>query len=156
VTYAFCDATDTPRGAIECGQGFDYRAGVPAPSDLRRDQAVRVLAWGRIAVGIVAFAAPTLLARPWVGKDAGRASTRTLARALGARDVALGVGTLLAQRHRSPVRGWLEASALSDAGDVVATIAGWGSRPRFGRLAVLAAAAGGAVACSGLARRPTA
>jgi hypothetical protein len=128
---------------------------VLALSDLRKDQAVQVLAWARIALGVVAFAAPTLPSRPWVGTDAGRASTRTLARALGARDVALGLGTLLAQRHRSPVRGWLEASALADAGDVAATLAGWGSRPRLGRVVVLAAAAGGAVACSALARRVT-
>ena len=126
-----------------------------ALSDLRRDQAVQVLASVRTALGVVAFAAPTLPSRPWVGPDASRASTRTLARALGARDVALGLGTLLAQRHRSPVRGWLEASALVDAGDVAATLAGWGSRPRLGRVVVLAAAAGGAVACSGLARRVT-
>jgi hypothetical protein len=115
-----------------------------------------VLAWGRVAFGVVAFAAPTLPSRPWVGTDAGRASARTLTRALGARDVALGLGTLLAQRHRSPVRGWLEASALADAGDVAATLASWGSRPRLGRLGVLAAAAGGAVACSVLARLVTA
>jgi hypothetical protein len=129
---------------------------VAASSDLRRERAVQVLASGRIILGVVAFVAPTLPARPWVGTDAARSSTRTLARALGARDVALGLGTLLAQRHRSPVRGWLEASALADAGDVAATIAGWGSRPRLGRLAVLAAAAGGAIACSSLARRVTA
>jgi hypothetical protein len=129
---------------------------VLALSDLHRDRAVQVLAWARTALGVVAFAAPTLPSRPWVGTDAGRASTRTLTRALGARDVALGLGTLLAQRHRSPVRGWLEASALADAGDVAATLAGWGSRPRLGRVVVLAAAAGGAVACSGLARRVTA
>jgi len=115
-----------------------------------------MLAWGRIALGVVAVAAPTLPTRPWVGTDAGRASTKTLARALGARDVALGLGTLLAQRHRSPVRGWLEASALADAGDVIATLADWGSRPRLGRLGVIAAAAGGAAACSGLARWVTA
>lgn len=127
-----------------------------ALSDLRTDQAVRLLGWMRIGVGVVAFTAPTLPSRPWVGTDAGRASTRTLTRALGARDVALGLGTLQAQRNGSPVRGWLEASALADAGDVIATLAGWGSRPRLGRLVVLAAAAGGAVACSGLARRVTA
>ena len=115
-----------------------------------------MLALMRTALGVVAFTAPTLPSRPWVGADAGRASTRTLTRALGARDIALGLGTLLAQRHRSPVRGWLEASALADAGDVAATLADWGSRPRLGRLVVFAAAAGGAVACSGLARRVTA
>ncbi|MGH9287758.1 MAG: hypothetical protein ACRD0V_05605 [Acidimicrobiales bacterium] len=122
-------------------------------SDLRRDHAVQVLAWVRTALGVVAFVAPTLPSRPWVGTDAGRTSTRTLTRALGARDVALGLGTLLAQHHRSPVRGWLEASALADAGDVAATLADWGSRPRLGRLVVLAAAASGAVACGDLARQ---
>ncbi len=114
---------------------------------------VRPLAWARIGLGVVAFLAPTLPARPWVGADAGRASAKTLARALGARDVALGLGTLLAQRHGSPVRGWLEASALADAGDVVAALIGWRSSPRLGRVGVLVAATGGAAACSFLARR---
>jgi hypothetical protein len=76
-----------------------------------------------------------------------------LARALGARDAALGLGTLLAQRHGGPVRGWLEGSALADAGDAIATLIGWSARPRFGRLAVLTAATGGALVCSLLARR---
>jgi hypothetical protein len=48
---------------------------------------------------------------------------------------------------------WLAASALADAGDVFATLVGWRSRPRLGRLAVIAAATGGAVACSTLAWR---
>jgi hypothetical protein len=125
-------------------------------SGLRKDQALQVLAWTRVALGVVAFGAPTLPSRPWIGTDAGRASTKTLARALGARDVALGLGTLLARRHGTPVRGWLEASALADAGDVAATLIGWGSRPRLGRLAVLTAATAGAVACSALAREATA
>ena len=114
---------------------------------------VQPLAWARIGLGVVAFLAPTLPSRPWVGGDADRPSAKTLARALGARDVALGLGTLLAQRHGSPVRGWLEASAVADAGDVVATLINWRSSPRFGRVGVLAAAAGGAAACTLLARR---
>jgi hypothetical protein len=91
-----------------------------------------------------------------VGADAARPSTKTLARALGARDVALGLGTLLAQRHGAPARGWLEASALADTGDVAATLIGWRSSPRLGRVAVLMAATGGAVACTVLARRESA
>ena len=122
-------------------------------SDQGEDRAVRLLAWVRIGLGVVAFVAPVVPSRPWVGEDAHRVSTKTFARALGARDVALGLGTLLAQRHGAPVRGWLEGSALADAGDVLATLAGWRSRPRLGRLGVLAAASGGAVACSQLARR---
>ena len=117
------------------------------------DQAVRALAWMRIGLGVVAFVAPSLPARPWIGADAGRGSAKTLARALGARDVALGLGTLLAQRNGGPVRGLLEGSALADGGDVIATLVGWGTRPRLGRVAVLAAASGGALACSVLARR---
>lgn len=120
---------------------------------LDQDGGVRVLAWARIGLGVVAFLAPTLPARPWVGDDAVRSSTKTLARALGARDVALGFGTMLARLHGAPVRGWLEASAFADAGDVVATLIGWRMRPRFGRLGVLLAAAGGVTTCSLLARR---
>jgi hypothetical protein len=119
---------------------------------LDRD-AVRGLAWARVGLGVVALVAPSLPARPWIGEDARRSSATTLARALGARDIALGLGTVLAQAHGAPVRGWLEGSALADAGDVVATLIGWGSRPRVGRMLVLAAASGGAVACSVLARR---
>lgn len=118
------------------------------------DRAVQAVAWVRLALGVVAFLAPTVPARPWIGaREAGRGSAKTLARALGARDVALGLGTLLAARHGAPVRGWLEGSALADAGDVVSTLIGWGSRPRLGRLGVLAAATGGAVTCGVLARR---
>jgi hypothetical protein len=72
---------------------------------------------------------------------------------LGARDLALGLGTLLTGRHGAPVRGWLEACALSDAGDALTTLIGWRSRPKLGRLGVLGAAAGGAIACGVLARR---
>ena len=119
----------------------------------RDDQAVTALGWLRVGLGVVALVAPSVPARPWVGGDATRPSVKTLARALGARDVALGLGTVLARRHGAPVRGWLEGSALADAGDAVATLFGWRSRPTLGRLAVLAAASGGAAACSVLARR---
>jgi hypothetical protein len=43
---------------------------------------------------------------------------------LGARDLALGLGTVIALDRGKPVRGWLEGSALSDALDFVACIAG--------------------------------
>lgn len=41
---------------------------------------------------------------------------------LGARDVALGLGTVIALDRGAPVRGWLEGSALSDAADCLACI----------------------------------
>src|SRR5436853_1247266 len=112
----------------------------------------RALASARVALGVTALALPRLPARPWVGPDASRPSVGILARALGARDVALGVGALVAMGHDGPVRGWLEAGGLADAGDVAATLLAWRSAPRFGRWLVLGAATGGAVASAVLAR----
>src|SRR5262245_23253324 len=111
----------------------------------------RDLACARIALGVVALAAPSAPARPWVGDAAASPSSRTLARGLGARDVALGLGALLALRHGTPVRGWLEAGGLADAGDVAATLVGFADRPRAGRWLVLAAAAGGVAVSRALA-----
>jgi len=127
--------------------------GVITISRLDTARAVRLIGWARTGLGVVAFLVPWPPARPWIGADAARPTAKTLARGLGARDVALGLGTLLAQQQGSPVRGWLAASALADAGDVAATVIGWRSSPRFGRFAVIAAAAAGAVTCSVLAWR---
>ena len=111
--------------------------------------AAQGLALARIGIGAVAIAFPRLVLRPWVGSDAQRPSARLLSRALGARDIALGLGALLAISHDSPARGWLEAGGLADAGDVLATVLGWRTAPRAGRWLVLSAAASG-VAGAGL------
>jgi hypothetical protein len=59
----------------------------------------RGLAVNRIAYGVGLVLAPSLYARSWVGSDAaGKDTTKLLARALGARDLALGAGGLLALR----------------------------------------------------------
>jgi hypothetical protein len=107
--------------------------------------AARVLATARVALGVTAFGLPRLPATPWIGKDASRPSARVMARALGARDVALGMGALVAMNREAPTKGWLEAGALADAGDVAATLLGWQSAPRFGRWLVLLAAGAGVV-----------
>ena len=106
-------------------------------------RAARALAVARTAIGAAALLAPKLPARPWIGGDADRPSSKLLARALGGRDLALGIGALLALSHEGPVRGWLEAGGLADAGDVAATLLGWRATPRFGRWAVLLAAGSG-------------
>ena len=72
-----------------------------------------------------------------------------ITRALGARDLALGLGVVIAIDRGAPVRGWLEASALSDAVDFLATLASsWGAGgdalPPAGRAAALVVAAGSA------------
>ena len=109
------------------------------------------VAWGRIGLGATAVLAPAVPLRPWVGREvAWRPRAKLLARALGARDIALGVGVVLALRKDAPVRGWVEGGVLADAGDVVATTLAFGTLPKWGRWLVLASAAG-AVAVAGMA-----
>jgi len=110
-------------------------------------QIAEAIALGRIAIGITALLAPTVPLRPWVGRDfAWQPRAKLLARSLGARDLALGVGVMLALRHKAPVRGWVEGSALADVGDSLATLLEFGSLPKSGRWLVLASAAGAAAA----------
>jgi hypothetical protein len=117
---------------------------------MERDQARQIaetIALGRIAIGIVALVAPTVPLRPWVGRDfAWQPRAKLLARSLGARDLALGLGVILAMRHDAPVRGWVEGSGLADAGDVLSTLLAFGKLPKGGRWMVLLSAAGAAAA----------
>lgn len=108
------------------------------------------LAWSRVALGATAVVLPSVPLRPWLGRDeAWRPRSRLLARALGGRDLALGLGVVMALRKQSPVRGWVEAGGVADAGDVLATLLAFGSLPKKGRMLVLGAA-GGAVAVARL------
>lgn len=109
-------------------------------------QLAQTVAWGRIAIGVTAMVAPSLPLRPWVGDLAGDRRGKLLARSLGARDLALGLGVVLAMKHDAPVRGWVEGSGLADAGDVLSTLLAFGKLPRSGRWLVLLSAAGAAAA----------
>jgi hypothetical protein len=117
---------------------------------MEKDQARQIaeaIAVGRIAIGIVALVAPTVPLRPWVGRDfAWQPRAKLLARSLGARDLALGIGVMLALRHKAPVRGWVEGAGLADVGDTLATLLAFGKLPKSGRWLVLASAAGAAAA----------
>jgi hypothetical protein len=84
-------------------------------------RAALLMSRARIAIGLIAVAAPGLAARVL----SGRAETGIeplLARMLGARDLTLGLGTVIALDRGAPVRGWLEASAFSDAADFVSSL----------------------------------
>ena len=104
--------------------------------------AVRAIAAGRVIVGVALCVAPDLAA-PWAGDDARSPGAHMIIRAMGARDAALGVGTLASIRDRSALRRWLLTSSACDAVDFATTLAGPRSR---GRTAVLGAAAGALVA----------
>jgi hypothetical protein len=107
---------------------------------------------GRIAVGIAMLAAPGLAARTWIGDDALRPAVKVVIRGFGARDLALGLGVVIALDRGAPVRGWLEGSALADAGDFVATLLAGGSIPDAARKGIAALAAGSGLTAIGLSR----
>jgi len=111
------------------------------------------VAAGRVAIGLTALALPSVPSRPWVGAAADDLAAQVFGRALGARDVALGVGALTALRRTPAEPGsasaWIAAGALSDALDVVASLSSWRRLPRTGRW--LVAGSAGAAALVGAA-----
>ena len=109
----------------------------------------QTVAVGRVALGLTALAWPAVPARPWVGASADDLAARVFGRALGARDLALGLGALAALRRPDAEPGaaasWVAAGALSDALDVAASLASWRDLPRITRWLVAASAGGAAL-----------
>jgi hypothetical protein len=134
-------------------------APVAAASLLR--PSARAVAAGRVALGLTALAWPTVPARPWVGAAADDLAARVFGRALGARDIALGLGALAALQRPAGELGsasaWVAVGALSDALDVIVSVSSWRELPRKGRWLVVASAGGAALAgaAAALAVRPT-
>lgn len=107
----------------------------------------RAIAAARVALGLTALAWPSVPARPWVGE--GDLAARVFGRALGGRDLALGLGALAALQNPAEAgsaSAWVAAGALSDALDVAASLSSWRELPRVGRWLVVASAGGAAVA----------
>jgi hypothetical protein len=106
----------------------------------------QLVAWGRVGIGVSAIAAPTLMARPWIGADAARPGSRLLARTMGGRDLALGAGALRALRlSDAEARPWVALGGMADAVDALATVLAFGTLPRRGRWGILAVTVGAAV-----------
>jgi hypothetical protein len=100
----------------------------------------------RVGLGVVASVRPDLPATPWVGRAEGtRHSSAILGRALGGRDMALGVVVLAADGDRSLRRAVL-AGAFADTVDGLATVIGFAHLPRRMRYGILAATFGAAIA----------
>ena len=76
---------------------------------------------GRIAFGVVAATAPSLVTRMMTGSKRPKGEA-VFARMFGARDAALGLGTVIAIDHGTPVRGWLEATAMADLADAATAL----------------------------------
>ncbi len=130
----------------------DVRSRLPGRADVIPicRYAATAVAAGRVGLGVAALAWPAVPARPWVGSSADELGAQVFGRALGGRDLALGVGALAAARKAASAPqtagAWFAAGALSDALDVAVTAAAWQRLPRAGRWLVVASAAGAAVA----------
>jgi hypothetical protein len=109
------------------------------------------VAVGRVIAGSLYSACPRALVWAWIGTDDRRVDA--LGRAVGARDLAVGLGALIALRRNVPARGWFEAALLSDAADAVATLLVFRHLPRLRRWLILAAAVTGAAASQWSHRR---
>jgi hypothetical protein len=86
-----------------------------------RDLAVG-LAGGRIAIGAVSLLAPGLVGRAMMGPDGDSGGIRLVLRAVGGRDLALGIGVLAALDRGASVRRWLRASAVADGLDAAGSV----------------------------------
>lgn len=105
----------------------------------------------RCAIGVSALVTPTLLARPWVGKDeAQHSSVKLFARTLGGRDLALGLGAIIAPNTRRGLSSWVALGALADAGDLLATIVAFRKLPSWSRWLILALTLGAALVGGGV------
>jgi hypothetical protein len=83
------------------------------------------LALNRILFGVNFLRSPARAGRMWVGgRAARRPENRVFGRALGARDLALGLGALRAiqEGDHAAARAWMAGQALSDGADLVATL----------------------------------
>lgn len=121
-------------------------------TELEDVEVARFLGALRVGLGIGMFLAPRRVLKTWTG-EADRSLPSTLAlRGMAARDIALGMGLLMAIENGSPQRGWLEAGALADAGDALATLADWRRMGGIRGLFWLIAEAGSALVESRLAQ----
>ena len=110
-----------------------------------------LLAAIRTAFGAVALWSPERMALPWAGPT-DTAHNRLLGRALGARDLALGLGGLAAAGDSRQLRSWVIAGGLADAGDLAATVTNFKHIPKPGAVGVGLLTAGAVVAAALVAK----
>ncbi len=116
-----------------------------------------VISFGRFLFGVAFISKPQLMEQLWIGKQARLPGAQLLARAVGARDLTVGLGGIQAlARDDGSARQWLAAAAVCDAVDVGATLAAGPSIPRDARNGVLLVGGAGALlsalAAAGLGR----
>jgi hypothetical protein len=103
----------------------------------------RAIALGRCAIGASLVIAPQTVGAVWLGDSTGPGGVPLL-RALGVRDLVLGLGTLDALDTEGPAQTWVAAGAAADAVDAGALILAAPATPRRA-WGVVVLAAGAAV-----------
>ena len=82
----------------------------------------RAAAAARAVIGVALLAAPGPAGKRWLGEVSEQPGAQVAISGLGARDLALGLGTLWALGgRRRAARGWLLASGGADVADLLAT-----------------------------------
>jgi hypothetical protein len=135
-------------GAGAKGAGGESAGASSGRPESNRAQTRRRVATGlsiaRAAIGAAYVAAPRLARPTWIGRAGRLGGTNVVTAGLGARDLALGAGTLLALREDPGVaRPWLQAQFASDLADLAATLLHGRdveTRPRIRGLVTIAAA----------------
>lgn len=90
--------------------------------ELQDEDLATLLSAARVAIGVAAWIAPRRFGRAWTGERSDGALGPMALRGLGARDIALGLGTLRALGNGSSVKPWLEMQAIADASDAASTL----------------------------------
>ena len=107
----------------------------------------KALAYGlgftRIAIGSTAVVAPGFAMRLWLGVDPKANPVKAMGLAIGARDLALGIGTLSALRGGGSSALWLQCGAVADTADAVATLRAFSTRDPRTLIALAAVGAAG-------------
>lgn len=85
-------------------------------------QSIRFISAGRVTIGAVMLVAPRRGAASWVGPDGRSGALSLLVRSFGAREVALGAGTLASLDSGGPARPWVMAGIVADGLDAVASV----------------------------------
>jgi len=86
--------------------------------------ASRAVGWIRVGVGVLFAGAPGMFVDRFV-EDESSGTLVLFARTIGVRDLALGLGTLAAERSGNPtdLRRWVRAGLVSDSIDLLAGLA---------------------------------
>jgi hypothetical protein len=98
----------------------------------------------RVGLGAAMIAAPRAVTAPWLGRAARKPATQVPVRAMGARDLAIGLGLAYAAGQGYGARPWLWAGIFADAADFAATLRARDDLPALG-VAGIAAMAGSSV-----------